>query len=479
MSRILKQRNDYNHRPVGGDPRSVQENANNTLPDSHANIAHSISGFRRTLRNLLTGSAALGIARIIYLAAIGMSFLIAAQIGEPSTIGTYALSVSLGAIATVVVQMGIDRALLVEISQGADLSKQSLTAWMRWRMPSIIVAAVCLVSTLAINQLVASIIFTIITRVLLLDLESIVIASSRTGIATVETIANAAITGPALVLAARNTAANLVWAASIGNVVALAILGVAVTRLARREACRAKSNSCRLQLHWSQCLPFAGMAAAGAAYQRADLAVIGALGGGITVIGSYAVATRVFDALVAFRGAVVQHNATRLNRKDRHWKTVSTSKSALRMCGATFTVSILLLFIVARCSTSGLLENYPDVWLYIALIFAGIPMMASHTLTSSMIYASPGSRATLLLSVVLALLSICITATSMATLGVAAVAFSLSLKEYVSFLTFSRRFKAELANASIAYYICWPVASAVLIGVVILHAALLGGNHVL
>lgn len=431
----------------------------------------ALSRGRKGLADADQGSATfLGISRVIYLGLVGIGFLLAAQVGDPAEIGTYSLVVAVTAIVTVVAQAGIDRLLLVEVSQLSAAQHFSWRVWWQRRIYSVILIVVCAIPAAIVDRIAIPAAFLILSRLILGDLENIGLGRKITNLVAQSTLANGIISAVAIALAGQHSASTLVWASSVGNVVASCIIICSMRKRIPDDV----AGDGQLTLRWAQAMPFAGMAVAAAVYQRADLTMMGLFGLGIAQLAGYAIALRAFEALVAFRGAVVQHEATK-------WANQDTSSERVRIwsakiCAACIGLGFLVILVSLNVPRTGLLSQYEGLWTLVAVIGIGTPLIGSHTVTSTWIYSKPGSYRTMGLSVALSCMSIILTIGAILIGGIIGVAAAASIKEYVSYLAFRKILPSNGINLRAALEVLmWPAATLVLCGVYLIGRWLIDG----
>ncbi len=418
----------------------------------------------KSSRDQRSGASLLGIARVCYLALVGLGFLWAAERGVPAEIGYYSLAVSVGAIATVILQYGIDRMLLVELSDTAEMTVSSWKVWLRRRSISLVVALSALVVSLFFLPIGVPVTILVLSRILLSDFENIAIPSGKMRLVACATLVNGIVSGCAIAAAGTSGAVMLAWASTLGNLVGLIVISPALLLSTRAISTRFKKDgdlAAPIKLSWHASLPFAGMAISATVYQRADLGVMGLLGVTAAQLAAYAIALRAFEAVVAFRGALVQHHAS--NSLSRNRDAAQFLQWSKRLCLAATGAGLSIIVAAILFRNLGILSDYGNIWTLVAIIGVGTPLIASHTLTSTWIYSNRGSYATMSVSIGLATLSVLMTCGAMVLGGVALVTVAATVKEYVSFLVFWKPMKREkYPTLGMQIAMMWPISSALL-----------------
>jgi hypothetical protein len=178
------------------------------------------------------------------------------------------------------------------------------------------------------------------------------------------------------------------------------------------------------------------MAFSGAIYQRADIAILSALSVTTAQIGSYALALRGLDAVVAIRGSIVQTKATEWLREPRSAKSRIVRRLARELRTAAVVAGVAVIAGCYLLKRFAMLSKYPHLWDLCAIIGACLPLVAAHTLTSTWVYSRPGTVRSAGLSAALAALAVITTLALAAAAGISGAMWATCLLEYVSFLAF-------------------------------------------
>ncbi|MFJ3304685.1 hypothetical protein ACIPSA_16470 [Streptomyces sp. NPDC086549] len=380
----------------------------------------------------------LGSARVGYLVMSGAAFFVAALRADPAEMGRFALASAYAGIAVVVLDMGLSRVVLMKFAvrpRGSDAMAQIV----RVRAPVYaLLAALLLVLARAVPDLTGAA-GLVASRLALGDVEALNIAGRRSTATAIATLVNGLITMAGLVLAAPHGVAAMLWASVLGNLVALTVLVVSAWD-ARPDA-RASTE----RLRWQDAWAFGLMAVVGVVYLRSSIAVLGPIGVLAVRIASFAVAFKLFELIVAMRGALVQRLAVDLATTADPVPLMR--QSILQISVVSGSAGLLAVLVTLGLRTGSLLGGYPQLWDLALVVAASTPLIMSHCVTSAWVYSRSGSVAALLDSVLLALVAFTGAALG-ALVDLRLVMFATCVMEYVSFLAFSRRVRPTFLRST-------------------------------
>jgi hypothetical protein len=272
---------------------------------------------------------------------------------------------------------------------------------------------------------------------------------------------NGLATGAGLPLVAHLGAISMLWTSVAGNIIALAVLLSRVLTVSKEGVAQATPA-----FSMRSGLAFTWMAGAATVYQRADLAILGLLSVSLAKVGSYALALRGFDALVAFRGALVQRGAAALAHDTNGDKSnlVEEFRLLARRVSAQAVASGVLIILFSQVLRQiSAFKPYPDLSDIVGIEGALVPLIASHTVTSTWIYSRKGSASGVWISVGLASSSVLLTLPAILLFGITGALVVTVGLEFLSYLAFGNRMRTEIPYPTLRAVALWPLLSAVLL----------------
>ncbi|MEV8204355.1 hypothetical protein [Streptomyces sp. NPDC079189] len=371
----------------------------------------------------------LGSARVSYLLMSGAAFFVAALRADPSEMGRFALASGYAGIAVVVLDMGLSRVVLLKFvvgPRGADAIAQIV----RVRAPIYVLLAALLLVLALVGPELTGAAGIVASRLALGDVEALNIACRCSMAASIASLVNGLITMIGLIVAGPYGSAAMLWASVLGNLMALAVLG------ASAWDARPDSREGAERLRWQDAWAFGLMAVVGVVYLRSSIAVLGPIGVLAILIASFAIAFKLFELIVAMRGALVQRLVVELASAADPVPLMR--QSILQISVVSGSAGLLAVLVTLGLRAGSLLGGYPQLWDLALVVAASTPLIMSHCVTSAWVYSRSGSAATLQDSVLLALVAFTAAALG-ALVDLRLVMVATCVMEYVSFLAFSRR----------------------------------------
>jgi len=212
-------------------------------------------------------------------------------------------------------------------------------------------------------------------------------------------------------------------------------------------------------------LPYLTMGVIALAYQRADYLALSATRTGLVEVAAYSIVVRLFDGLAVARGAYAQQLTVRLlSRKT----DAERQKLFLQVLPSLVLASLLAGSAIVLLGPSAIrlagLRKYRALPQMLAILAVGCPLVLSHTLTTSAIFAVPDRRRLVLNSLLLAVSSIGLTFVGVHLLGAAgALSVTLAL-EWLSSIAFLKQLRHGFANPPLLIFqtALWPAASLII-----------------
>jgi hypothetical protein len=410
----------------------------------------------------LDSSSVLGLARSGYLALGGAGLAFAAAEASPSTIGRYSLASAYAGIMIAILLLGIDRTLLVSVPGLSFFHGPIVRRWVQLRGLTLAVCtlAVLITALLGVGAYVLPVAALVASRLLATDIESLLIRE-HSGAIAISYLVNGLATGAGLPLVAHLGAISMLWTSVAGNIIALAVLLSRVLTVSKEGVAQATPA-----FSMRSGLAFTWMAGAATVYQRADLAILGLLSVSLAKVGSYALALRGFDALVAFRGALVQRGAAALAHDTNGDKSnlVEEFRLLARRVSAQAVASGVLIILFSQVLRQiSAFKPYPDLSDIVGIEGALVPLIASHTVTSTWIYSRKGSASGVWISVGLASSSVLLTLPAILLFGITGALVVTVGLEFLSYLAFGNRMRTEIPYPTLRAVALWPLLSAVLL----------------
>ncbi len=268
----------------------------------------------------------------------------------------------------------------------------------------------------------------VISRVLYADLEAIWIgAKLGDAFLFVALVVNGLVTGGGLILGSQIGSAAMMAFSSLGNVLAVLVLILAMRVKLVQDSPPGLINEAH-GISWSLILAVV--------YARADLVVMAALGVPLEAVAFYGIVTRVFDALALLRGARAQHEAREvapLRPGSRARRLLALSARTQFVLGPIAILGTALLWVV-KAAGIGLLDSVDPSSVGYAL--AALPLFFSHLPTTAMIYSDRRTHRLLIGSLITCAGSIALKWALIKTAGVHGAILAIGLVEVVSCLTF-------------------------------------------
>jgi len=400
-------------------------------------------------------------SRTIYALTGGVGLVLAASRGRPRIIGQYAY---LGAIATVLsvaFTLGIDRVLTRRMGSDPAVWSGVRRAWKRVRIGSASIAAIlALTAGATFGQMsYLAVGFFVVARTLFLDQESVAVTQSLNGPLISSSIINGVTTGTLLALGSRYGAALMLAGSALGNTLAAVYLWSKTPHLSLTQSTLSVKDIIK------DGLPYLTMGVIALAYQRADYLALSATRTGLVEVAAYSIVVRLFDGLAVARGAYAQQLTVRLlsRKTDAERQRLFLQVLPSLVLASLLAGSAIVLLGPSAIRLAGL-RKYRALPQMLAILAVGCPLVLSHTLTTSAIFAVPDRRRLVLNSLLLAVSSIGLTFVGVHLLGAAgALSVTLAL-EWLSSIAFLKQLRHGFANPPLLIFqtALWPAASLII-----------------